>query len=135
MKIAVFTEDGKTISQHFGRARYYLVFTIEAGVVQSQELREKAGHASFSASRDENHARHSTSSGHGFGSQATSRHMQMIANLRDCHAVIGGGMGQGAYQYLQENQIAVCITDLSDPTQAVLSYLDGSLANHLDWLH
>jgi hypothetical protein len=27
MKIAVVTDDGENISQHFGRARYYAVFT------------------------------------------------------------------------------------------------------------
>ena len=31
MKIAVITDDEKTISQHFGRAPYYMVFTIEDG--------------------------------------------------------------------------------------------------------
>jgi len=31
MKIAVITDDGKTISQHFGRSPYYLVLTIEEG--------------------------------------------------------------------------------------------------------
>ena len=29
MKIACITEDGHTISQHFGRAPYYLVLTVE----------------------------------------------------------------------------------------------------------
>ena len=29
MKIVAITEDGKTISQHFGSAPYYLVLTIE----------------------------------------------------------------------------------------------------------
>ena len=29
MKIAIITDDGKTISQHFGRANYYAVVTID----------------------------------------------------------------------------------------------------------
>ena len=29
MKIAVITEDGSTVSQHFGRAPYYTVLTVE----------------------------------------------------------------------------------------------------------
>ena len=33
MKIAAVTDDGKTISAHFGRARYYVVVTVEDGKV------------------------------------------------------------------------------------------------------
>ena len=44
MKIAAITEDGATVSQHFGRAPYYLVVTVEAGKVVGQEKRDKAGH-------------------------------------------------------------------------------------------
>ncbi len=47
MKIAVITENGKTISQHFGRAPYYLVFTIEDGKITNREMREKMGHQHF----------------------------------------------------------------------------------------
>ena len=49
MKIAVITDDGKTISQHFGRAPYYLVLTIEEGKIVSREMRDKMGHNQFSA--------------------------------------------------------------------------------------
>ena len=49
MKIAVITEDGKTISQQFGRAPYYLVLTIEEGGIIQREMRNKLGHNQFSA--------------------------------------------------------------------------------------
>ena len=48
MKIAVVTDDGKTICQHFGRASYYLVATVGNGRVTATELREKPGHRQFS---------------------------------------------------------------------------------------
>ena len=44
MKIAVVTDDERTISRHFGRAPYYLVVTIDAGKVIGRELRDKANH-------------------------------------------------------------------------------------------
>ena len=47
MKIAAITDDGVTISQHFGRAPYYLVYTVEDGEIVDRELREKLGHAQF----------------------------------------------------------------------------------------
>ena len=37
MKIAVVTDDGTTICQHFGRAQYYSVITIENGKVKGKE--------------------------------------------------------------------------------------------------
>jgi hypothetical protein len=49
MKIAAITDDGKTISQHFGRASHYLVATVENGQIISRELREKLGHSQFAS--------------------------------------------------------------------------------------
>ncbi len=47
MKIAAITDDGKTISQHFGRAAHYLVATVEDGKIVNREMRDKLGHAHF----------------------------------------------------------------------------------------
>ena len=41
MKIAAITDDGKTISLHFGRAQQYLVATVENGQIVNRELRDK----------------------------------------------------------------------------------------------
>ena len=43
MKIAAITEDGKTISLHFGRALSYLVLTVEEGVITQREIAGEAG--------------------------------------------------------------------------------------------
>ena len=42
MKIAIATDDGQTISAHFGRARAYAVLTVRDGVVIERELRPKS---------------------------------------------------------------------------------------------
>jgi len=47
MKLAVITDDGKTISQHFGRALSYMVLTIEDGKITEREMRSKLGQTSF----------------------------------------------------------------------------------------
>ncbi len=36
MKIAAVSEDGVTISQHFGRAPFYVVVTVEDGKIVAQ---------------------------------------------------------------------------------------------------
>jgi predicted DNA-binding protein (UPF0251 family) len=43
MKIAVVTENEVTISQHFGRAPFYEVFTVENGKITGKEKRAKMG--------------------------------------------------------------------------------------------
>ena len=50
MKIAAITDDGITISQHFGRAPLYVVVTLEEGKIVSKETRPKAGHHTFAES-------------------------------------------------------------------------------------
>ena len=42
MKIAIVTDDGQSISAHFGRARAYAVLTVRDGVVIERELRPKS---------------------------------------------------------------------------------------------
>ncbi len=44
MKIAFATDDGKTISAHFGKASHYLVVSIENGQPVQNELRDKPAH-------------------------------------------------------------------------------------------
>ncbi|RME39883.1 MAG: dinitrogenase iron-molybdenum cofactor biosynthesis protein, partial [Thermoflexia bacterium] len=47
MKIAAVSDDGVTISPHFGRAPFYVVVTVEEGRIVGREVREKMGHAHF----------------------------------------------------------------------------------------
>ena len=82
MKIAAVSEDGITISQHFGRAApFCIVVTVENNVIVSKEKREKMGHAQFGR---ETHGENQDSRGHGFDPQAQSRHSSMVAAIADC---------------------------------------------------
>ena len=47
MKVAAITDDGKTISKHFGRAAYYLVATVENGAITSSEIPRQARSLTF----------------------------------------------------------------------------------------
>ncbi|HXZ30244.1 MAG TPA: NifB/NifX family molybdenum-iron cluster-binding protein, partial [Dehalococcoidia bacterium] len=71
MKIAVVTDDGKTICQHFGRARYYLVVTTEDGRVVNKEQRSKAGHH-VAGMQHESQA--TSGARHGFDAHAQASH-------------------------------------------------------------
>jgi len=73
MKIAVVTDDGTTIAQHFGRARYYQVFSAEDGAILDRELRDRTGtlhHGHYHDGGDHHGAGHHNHSGddhHGAG--------------------------------------------------------------------
>lgn len=136
MRIAVASDDGKTISRHFGRASYYLVFTVEVGEIINKELRDKASHQQFAHERhghDPDDHRHEHN--HGFGTHADQKHTQMIEPIRDCDAVLVRGMGRGAYLAVQEANIRPIVTEIEDAEEAVQAYIDGTLVHHLEWLH
>ncbi len=132
MKIAVITDNGETISQHFGRAPYYLVLTIENGQVVQRELREKMGHNQFSA--EPHHEEHHHGE-HGQDEASHSKHARMAETIGDCQAVLCGGMGYGAYESLRSLNIQPIVTDLGDIDAAVQAYMDGTLVDHTEKLH
>ena len=132
MKIAAITEDGTTISQHFGRAPYYLVVTVEDGKVVSKEKRDKAGHHTFAAGE---HPDTAPGELHGYDAGAQSRHATMADTIADCQVLLAGGMGWGAYDSLKSYKIEPIITDVKDIEEAVKLYLQGKLPNLRERLH
>jgi predicted Fe-Mo cluster-binding NifX family protein len=136
MKIAIVTEDERAISQHFGRAPYYLVVTIEDGQIMDRELREKPGHRQFADEPHEHdHEAHSHDRGHGFGVRSQSRHARMAEVIADCQAVLCGGMGAGAYQNMCARGIQPVVTDIAEIDEAVMAYLEGRIVDRADLLH
>jgi predicted Fe-Mo cluster-binding NifX family protein len=132
MKIAAITDDGNTISQHFGRAPYYLVVTVENGKIENRELREKLGHANFASEPHEDEA---PGQPHGFGPTAQNRHNLMAEAIADCQALLCRGMGMGAYKSMQARGIQPLITDIAGIDEAVTAYVEGRMVDHIERLH
>jgi predicted Fe-Mo cluster-binding NifX family protein len=134
LRIAVVTEDGKNISQHFGRAPNYLVLTVAEGQVVNRELRQKPGHTHFAG---EHHAEasHGPTGGHGLDPAAQDRHAQMAAVIADCQFVLARGMGAGAYQSMAQAGIRPILTDLADIDEAVQAVVSGDIVDHIERLH
>jgi predicted Fe-Mo cluster-binding NifX family protein len=134
MKIAAVTEDGVTISQHFGRAPYYAVVTVENGKIVGTEKRSKAGH--HTAGSHDCHEEHSChDEKHGMDAASQTKHAGMVANILDSQVLIAGGMGYGAYQSLESSGIEPIITDVKTIDEAVKLYLEGKLVNLMEKLH
>jgi predicted Fe-Mo cluster-binding NifX family protein len=132
MKIAAISEDGFAISQHFGRAPYFVVLTIEEGQIVDKETREKAGHHTFAAHVSPKLA---PDERHGYDAGADVRHASMVEEIQDCQVLIAGGMGWGAYEAIQSYGIETIVTDIKSIYEAVMLYLKGKLPNLTERLH
>jgi predicted Fe-Mo cluster-binding NifX family protein len=132
MKIALVSDDEKTVSPHFGRAPLFVVVTAEGGKIKSRETRSKAGHHTFGGNHvhECNHGR-----GYGFDAGAGKRHRSMIDTIADCDVLIAGGMGNGAFAALEERDITPLITEVADIDEAVKLYLENKLVNRMELLH
>jgi predicted Fe-Mo cluster-binding NifX family protein len=131
MKIAVVTDDMKTISAHFGRAQHYLVFTMENGIITAQEARFKAHHSHFVSQQHS----HEHAEPHGSDPQSEVKHASMMETIIDCDVLLAGGMGRSAYDDLKLRSIQPVITDIQDAQEAVEAYLAGEIIDHPERLH
>ena len=131
MKIAAISDDGVTISQHFGRAPLYVVLSVEDGKVVGRETRPKSGHHTFAA------AEHPMAPGerHGYDAASQDKHRSMADTIADCQVLLAGGMGWGAYESLKSYNIEPIVTDIENIDEAVQLYLAGRLHNLMDRLH
>jgi len=118
MKIAVASTDMKTLSRHFGRSAYFIVFHIENNTITRREIR-KNNHAAHAKGGHGNERPHHHSS-HG--------HTEIVNVLSDCEAVLCRGMGRRAREDIKAYGIKPCVirSEVSFE-EAVTAYLAGSL--------
>ena len=132
MKIAFVTDDGITITQHFGRAGKYLVVEVEGETEFSRDLRDKMGHRQFHKieSEEKNIGVHSHDN-----PANHSKHVQMMAAIEDCDVVVCGGMGRGAFNSIVSLGKEVFMTNTGNINDALKAYLAGELPNMSDLVH
>jgi len=103
MKIAVTSQNRKTITEHAGRCRKFWVFIVENDKIVDRELLELPKEQSFrECPAHESHP------------------------LDDIDVLIAGGMGHGLVTRLARKGIKGLVTKECDPEKAVLLYLTGS---------
>jgi predicted Fe-Mo cluster-binding NifX family protein len=118
MRIAIPTNDGATISAHFGRSAAVLVFEIEDGRIKGREVRANAPH----------HSHEPGACGHEAGDSGSHNHDGILAALSDCDVVICAGMGGRAADALKAAGIAEIATTTPGPAEeAVAAFLAGAL--------
>ena len=136
MKIAIITDDEKTISQHFGRAAKYAVYSVEDNKLTNLEIRRKTGHNDFvKLEEHKEHKHHDDPRGHGFGDHSNDKHQKMFESIKDCDVLIVRGMGRGAYQGLEKFGIKPIVTNIEGIEMAAKAVVNGTIVNYKEKLH
>lgn len=115
MKIAVTSQNRRTVTSHAGRCRRFWIYEIEGGDILGREMLELPREQSFHESR------------------AREPHP-----LDGIDALISQGLGEGLIDRLAGMGVRGYLTRESDPDQAVRLLLDGALqegAGHADGGH
>jgi len=123
MRVAVASEDGTDVSQHFGRSSCFIVYEIEGEVLKSQDIRANTftAHARGECEGGE-HAHHEHS------------HASIIEALRDCDAVLCRGMGWRAADELSAAGIKpIIVAGSCSPSEAALMYARGELPEYANF--
>ena len=115
MKIAIASDDRKTISNHFGKAFGFMVFDITNEKINNKEYRENIGKNS--------------------GECRSCNHSAMIKNIQDCKIVISFGMGQRIYDDLIKAGITPIVTDEKNVEDALKQFTMNNLKNMINKLH
>lgn len=119
MKIAIPTNDGTTISGHFGRSAAFLIFEVEDGTVTSRELRPNG----------QQHEHTQGSCGNHSHTHAEHSHAGILSALEGCQLVLCAGMGRRAADDLKAAGMTVLFTNSGQPAEALVGqYVRGELA-------
>ena len=105
MKIAVTSQNRRTITEHAGKCRKFWIYDTEWGQIAGKTLLELPIEQSFHESSP--HEPHP---------------------LDGVQVLIAGSMGPGLSRRLAAKGITALTTPETDPDRAVAAYLDGSLA-------
>lgn len=119
MKIAIASNDGEIVGQHFGRAKQFIVVTVTDDAVAAIEVRPGPG----------------TSGGCSDGAHRDGDCFDTAAGISDCAAIVVGGMGMGAFEKFREAGIEPVLTDAGRVDEAALRYARGDLPSLPDRLH
>ncbi len=130
MKVAIPSDDGVTIANHFGRTRGFVIYDIsENGEITSKAYHEN-NHTHHMQHEHAHHA-HEHAHGHGNHSGHGHGHEPVMRLLGDTQVVISRGMGRRILEDLNQAGIQPFIVDVREVEEAIEKYLANGLDNNL----
>jgi predicted Fe-Mo cluster-binding NifX family protein len=118
MRIAIASDDAKTIASHFGKTRGFIIYDLAGTAVTSKRYVENTftGHARGLEGHD----------------HVVDRHGPILQALDGCRAVIAQGMGRRIYDDLRAAGIEAFIVNETDADRALQLFLGNALRDHPD---
>jgi predicted Fe-Mo cluster-binding NifX family protein len=122
MKIAIPSDEGIHLSQHFGRTLGFAIFEVADGQIINQEYRPNSftGHA---LGQHQEHQHH----GAEHNDHAQHSHNRILNALNDCEIVIAGGMGRRLLDDLTIAGKKIFITSQLETRKAMEMFLADEL--------
>lgn len=126
MKIAIPSDEGKYLSQHFGRTLGFQIYTITDGKITGEEYRPNTftGHALGQHDHDHHGDEHHDHAQHS--------HSRIVSALHDCEIVIAGGMGQRLFNDLSMHGKKIFVTSQPETLKAVELFLKNELTSDVE---
>ena len=118
MKIAIATDDGRTVSTHLSRATHFAVVTVDHGVIVARELRTTP-------------AQHWPRE----RAAAPAQEDEALAPIADCGLVVARHIGWGARDRMVEIGLTPIVTDLVSVDDAAADCAAGRIVNIAKPLH
>ncbi|MHC4444817.1 MAG: NifB/NifX family molybdenum-iron cluster-binding protein [Planctomycetota bacterium] len=120
MKIAVASNDGVSISHHFGRSKCFIIFETDDGKIAGKEIRDNT-YTPFAKGECKDPGEH-------HHQDQPHSHADIIKALYDCDVIMCCGMGWRAAEDLKRcgTQPVVIDTETS-PEDAVKDFLAGKM--------
>ena len=128
MKVAIPSNDGVTISAHFGRSLGFKIFEVENGEILSGIYikNDFTGHAQGMHQEHANH-HHGHTDGLGNGQHHQHSHQGIFRAIGDVQSVIAGGMGRRLFDEFATRNISVFVTEEASIETALHKYLTNTL--------
>jgi predicted Fe-Mo cluster-binding NifX family protein len=122
MKIAIPSDEGTYLCQHFGRTLGFTIFEVANGQIINQEYRPNnfTGHALGQHNENQHH-------GAGQDDHAQHSHNRIVNALNDCEVVIAGGMGRRLVDDLTDAGKKIFITTEPETRRAAEMFLADEL--------
>ncbi len=133
MKIAIPTNDQRSISKHFGRSKGFLIVEVQDNEIKNKvyTTNTMTTHALSGVQLPDAEHHHAHNHHHGHGEHNHS-HEGIFKALGNCDTVIAGGMGRRLYQDFADRNTQVFVTKESDIDKAIELYLSNRLDNNTD---
>jgi predicted Fe-Mo cluster-binding NifX family protein len=135
MKIAIASDDFKTISGHVGQCKGFIIYEIENGNIVGSEKRKNNftlhSRGKQNSGRGNRHTG-GTGGGRGSGNGEGNRqgHQRLAEGLSDCKYLVSLGMGWRLIDDLKSKGVTPIVTAVTDAEEAAIKASKGELVNN-----